>query len=217
MISIVRLISISLLMIPFFVSAQGPATVTISGAIKDTKRLPIPYSSVVLKAAKDSAFVVGIVSNEQGQFVLSGVKSGNFVLELSMIGYKSIRESLTVGVLSSFLDLGTIEMQEEGKRLNEVQITTGPRDGVSSRMDKKTFTLANKATQTGGSVLQAMQNLPGVTVQDGKVQLRGNDKVSVLIDGKQNAVTGFGSQTGLDNIPASAIESIEIINNPSAK
>ena len=66
-------------MIPFFVSAQGPATVTISGAIKDTKRLPIPYSSVVLKAAKDSAFVVGIVSNEQGQFVPSGVKSGNFV------------------------------------------------------------------------------------------------------------------------------------------
>jgi outer membrane receptor protein involved in Fe transport len=90
-------------------------------------------------------------------------------------------------------------------------------DGVSAKMDKKTFTLANNATQAGGSVLQAMQNLPGVTVQDGKVQLRGNDKVAVLIDGKQNAVTGFGSQTGLDNIPASAIESIEIINNPSAR
>jgi hypothetical protein len=53
-------------------------------------------------------------------------------------------------------------------------------------------------------VLQAMQNLPSVTVQDGKVQLRGNDKVTVLIDGKQTALTGFGNQTGLDNIPASA-------------
>ena len=59
--------------------------------------------------------------------------------------------------------------------------------------------------------------MPGVTVQDGKVQIRGNDKVTVLIDGKQTALTGFGNQSGLDNIPASAIDKIEIINNPSAK
>ncbi len=84
-------------------------------------------------------------------------------------------------------------------------------------MDKKTFSLKDNISQNGGSVLQAMQNLPSVTVQDGKVQLRGNDKVTVLIDGKQTALTGFGNQTGLDNIPASAIEKIEIINNPSAK
>lgn len=62
-----------------------------------------------------------------------------------------------------------------------------------------------------------MQNLPGVTVQDNKVQIRGSDKVVVLIDGKQTALTGFGNQSSLDNIPASAIEKIEIINNPSAK
>lgn len=62
-----------------------------------------------------------------------------------------------------------------------------------------------------------MQNLPGVTVQDGKVQLRGSDKITLLVDGKQTALTGFGNQTGLDNIPASAIEKIEIINNPSAQ
>ena len=67
-------------------------------------------------------------------------------------------------------------------------------------------------------MLQALKNLPGVTTtQEGKVELRGSDKVAILIDGKQTALTGFGSQTGLDNIPASAIERIEIINNPSAK
>jgi len=72
-------------------------------------------------------------------------------------------------------------------------------------------------SQSGGSILQVMQNLPGVTVQEGKVMLRGSDKVAVLVDGKQTALTGFGSQTSLDNIPASAIDKIEIINNPSAK
>ena len=78
--------------------------------------------------------------------------------------------------------------------------------------------MAANISQSGGSVLQALKNLPGVTTsQDGKVELRGSDKVAVLIDGKQTALTGFGGQTGLDNIPASAIERIEIINNPSAK
>src|SRR5690242_10675645 len=62
-----------------------------------------------------------------------------------------------------------------------------------------------------------MKGLPGITTQDGKVQLRGSDRVMVLIDGKQTALTGFGTQASLENIPASAIEKIEIINNPSAK
>ena len=84
-------------------------------------------------------------------------------------------------------------------------------------MDKKTFKVEDNISKSGASVLQTMQNLPGVTVQDGKVQLRGNDKVTVLIDGKQTALTGFGSQSGLDNLPASVIEQIEIINNPSSK
>ena len=85
-------------------------------------------------------------------------------------------------------------------------------------MDKKTFNLSDNISPTGSSVLEAMRNLPGVTTsQDGKVQLRGSDKVMVLVDGKQTALTGFGGQTGLDNIPASAIDKIEIINNPSSK
>ena len=96
-------------------------------------------------------------------------------------------------------------------------VVTAQQDAVSEKMDKKIFTVADNVSQGGGSVLQAMQNLPGVTVQDGKVLLRGNDKVVVLMDGKQTALTGFGSQSGLDNLPASAIEKIEIINNPSAK
>ena len=88
---------------------------------------------------------------------------------------------------------------------------------ISEKMDKKTYSLKDNISQSGGSVLQALQNLPSITVQDGKVQLRGNNKVIVLIDGKQTALTGFGNQSGLDNIPSSAIEKIEIINNPSSK
>ena len=63
-----------------------------------------------------------------------------------------------------------------------------------------------------------MRNLPGITVdQEGKLELRGSDKVTVLIDGKQSSLTGYGNQKGLSTIPASNIDKIEIISNPSAK
>ena len=191
--------------------------VTISGLIKDkANKSALSYVNVVLKTEKDSAFVTGTVSNEEGRFTLSNVKPNNYYFEISFIGYVTKRQSIYVGSLSEFLDFATIDLEEDIKKLTEV-VVVAKQDEVGGKMDKKTFKVEDNISQSGGSVLQTMQNLPGVTVQDGKVQLRGNDKVTVLIDGKQTALTGFGSQSGLDNIPSSAIEKIEIINNPSSK
>lgn len=148
--------------------------------------------------------------------MISKVKSGNYYLEVSLIGYNTTYESLFVGNLNEFLDLKTIELETKSSDLQEV-VVMGKASQIASKMDKKTFSLKDNLSQSGGSVLQVMQNLPSVTVQDGKVQLRGSEKITILIDGKQTALTGFGSQSGLDNIPASAIDKIEIINNPSAK
>jgi outer membrane receptor protein involved in Fe transport len=191
--------------------------VTISGLIKDkANKSALSYVNVVLKTEKDSAFVTGTVSNEEGRFTLSNVIPNNYYFEISFIGYVTKRQSIYVGSLSEFLDVSTIDLEEDIKTLGEV-VVSAKQDEVGGKMDKKSFKVEDNISQSGGSVLQTMQNLPGVTVQDGKVQLRGNDKVTVLIDGKQTALTGFGSQSGLDNIPASAIEKIEIINNPSSK
>ena len=191
--------------------------VTISGLIKDkADKSALSYVNVVLKTEKDSAFVTGTVSNEEGRFTLSNIKPNNYYFEISFIGYVTKRQSIYIGSLSEFLDIAAIDLEEDIQTLGEVVISA-KQDEVGGKMDKKTFTVEDNISQSGGSVLQTMQNLPGVTVQDGKVQLRGNDKVTVLIDGKQTALTGFGSQSGLDNIPSSAIEKIEIINNPSSK
>ena len=190
---------------------------SISGVIKEKSTLaPMPYVSITLKAEKDSSLVLGTISNEEGRFTLTNVKQGKYFLEVSFVGYSSHRQSVFVGSLNTYLDEGTIELSEDAKVLDAVEVTA-KQDEVTGKMDKKSYTLENNLTQNGGTVLQAMQNLPGVTVQDGKVVIRGSDKVVVLVDGKQTALTGFGNQTNLDNIPASAIEKIEIINNPSAK
>jgi len=193
------------------------AQVSISGLILDaTDQSSLSYANVVLKTEKDSIFTSGTVTNDEGRFILSGIKTGNYVLEISFVGYQTKKQALFVGSLSNFLDVATITLKQDAAVLGEV-LVTAKQDAVSLQMDRKTFAVADNISQSGGSVLQAMSNLPGITTQDGKVQLRGSDKVAILIDGKQTALTGFGSQSSLDNIPASSIERIEIINNPSAK
>ena len=192
-------------------------SVTLSGHLKDkVTKVVMPFVSVVLKTEKDSVFVTGTISNEEGRFSIPSIKPGNYTVNFSLIGYNPKKQIVYIGSLSEFLDLGAIELEENATSLSEIEISAKQED-VSEKMDKKTFSVEDNISQSGGSVLQSMQNLPGVTVHDGKVQLRGNEKVAILIDGKQTALTGFGSQYGLDNIPSSAIEKIEIINNPSSK
>ena len=193
------------------------STVTISGTVKSKKnRITMPYVNVVVKNLKDTTFVAGTVTADDGSFSITNIKPGSYLLESTFIGYKTKQQSLFIGILSKFLDIPVIELEEDALLLSSITIT-GKGSGISNALDKKTYSLADNVNQAGGSVLQSIQNLPGVTVQEGKVQLRGSDKITVLIDGKQTALTGFGSQTGLDNIPASAIDKIEIINNPSSK
>jgi len=194
------------------------AKVTVSGTVKDKKsETDLPYVNVVIKSEVGSLFVGGTVTNEKGLFTIAGISPGNYVLELSFVGYTQKQVPLLVGRLSEFLDLGIVVLEENSTTLAEV-VVEGQQDAVVETMEKKVFSIEDNINQSGGSLLQVMQTLPGVTVsQEGTVRLRGNDRVTVLIDGKQTALTGFGNQTSLDNIPASAIEKIEVINNPSAK
>ncbi|NIJ52663.1 TonB-dependent receptor domain-containing protein [Dyadobacter arcticus] len=212
------LLFICTVLISSTIDAQS-VKVTLSGTVKDAKDSKVlPFVTVALKNAADSTFVQGTITSDGGLFTFAEINPGSYVLETSYIGFETIKQTVPIGSLSPFLDLGTITLSEDVKQLNEVTVTGANADGVDGRMDKKTFSVTDNISQSGGSLLQVMKNLPGITTdQDGKVLIRGNDKVVVLIDGKQTALTGFGNQTGLDNIPASAIERIEVINNPSAK
>ena len=191
--------------------------VNISGKILDkASQEALSYVNVVLKTAKDASFVTGAITDESGLFTLVDVKPGDYELEASFMGLETVRKNIFVGTSSAFLNIGEIDMSSSIQELGAIEVV-GQAEAVSNKLDKKTYDLSQNISQSGGSVLQAMSNLPGVSIQDGKVQIRGNDRVAVLIDGKQTALTGFGNQSGLDNLPSSSVERIEIINNPSAK
>jgi outer membrane receptor protein involved in Fe transport len=211
----VLLLFTCLICVSEFLNAQNAG---ISGIVKssDDKKV-LAFASVVLKQEKDSGFVTGTITSEGGRFTLTEIKPGNYILQISLSGYTLHLQKIIIGTLNLYYDAGTIELKPAVTSLSEVVVTV-QKEEVSNKLDKKVITVADNIAQSGGSVLQVLKNQPGITVnQEGKVELRGSDKVAVLIDGKQTALTGFGNQTGLDNIPASNIERIEIINNPSSK
>ena len=183
-----RVSGCSLLLILFLltglISMAQTASVTLSGQVKNRQQEAVPFANVLLRTAKDSTFVSGTITNDEGRFTISGVKSGYYQLVVSQVGFARYFRSLFVGSLSEFLAVPPVVLEENQTTLNEVEVI-GKQDEVAAKMDRKTFSVADNLTQNGSSVLQAMQNLPGVSVQDGKVQLRGSDKVVVLIDGKQ--------------------------------
>ncbi|MDB4582294.1 TonB-dependent receptor [Draconibacterium sp.] len=194
--------------------AQNGATV--SGRIFDGEtNNPLPFASVTINL--ENEIISGTISREDGRFTFSGISKGNFMVKSSFVGYQTLETELLIGELNSHFDLGKLILSPSSEQLDEVTIEA-KREIVSSDLDKKTFDLGDNIAQSSGSVLDAMKTMPGVTVDsEGKVMLRGSDKVMILMDGKQSSLTGFGNQKGLDNIPAANIESIEIINNPSAK
>ena len=109
----IAIIIISFIILSISKSFGQNKAINVSGTIKDkTSKTALPYVNVILKTAKDTAFVTGTVSNEEGRFTLSNIKPNDYFLEVSYIGYTTKRQTLFVGTLSEFLEVPTIELEE---------------------------------------------------------------------------------------------------------
>ena len=192
--------------------------ITLNGQLLDAEtQEALPFANVAVHNFESNILITGTITDARGRFEILEMSVGKYRLYFSYLGYKTVEQTFTAGGLNTFFDLGKIQLAPSTENLEEVEVF-GKQATTNADLNKKSFSLEDNIAQSGGSVLDAMKTLPGVTFdQDGKVILRGSDKVVVLIDGKQSSLTGFGNQKGLANIPASNIEKIEIINNPSAK
>ena len=210
---------ISLCLIVLLISAGSAiAQVTITGRVLcQTDREPLPYSTVTVNRHSENHLVTGGITNEDGRFSIAIAQAGEYDVQIDFLGYEQTKRTVAISAAEKSFDFGDVFLVPDAVTLGEVTVTVR-RHAVSAALDKKTFEVSDFVATSGGSTLDMLKTLPGVTVnRDGKVELRGSDRVAVLIDGKQSALTGFGNQRGLGNIPVSQIESIEIINNPSAR
>lgn len=178
---------------------------------------PLYNATIAVTKAGSGELVTGAISNEQGRFSIANLVPGEYDITVSFIGYETVKRRFLAGLLNKALDMGNILLNTSGVEIGAIEVKA-QKQAVSAGLEKKSYTTENIISGSTGSVLDIMKSLPGVTIdQESRIILRGSDKVAILIDGKQSSLTGFGSQKGLENIPASQVESIEIISNPSAK
>jgi len=204
-----------LLMTCLQVEAQTGAT--LSGKVVDrSSKEAVAFASVAILSEEDE-LLTGNITGEDGRFIIAGLEEGAYHLVVSYVGYSDYSTRVLIGKLNLHYDLGEIQLEASLTQLDEV-VVLGERSEIAGDLHKKSYDISDNIATSGGSVMDAMKAMPGITFdQEGRVVLRGSDKVIVLIDGKQSSLTGFGNQKGLDNIPAANVERIEIINNPSAR
>jgi outer membrane receptor protein involved in Fe transport len=191
----------------------------VSGYLFDaqTKQI-IEYGNVVIFRAKDSTMINGTVTDPQGKFTLDNLPFGIYYLKTSFIGYASkYIDSIRVNPKSIEVDLGKIFLDEQSIELGNV-LVTGQKEMIINNLDKKVINVEKDLTSTGGSAVDVVGNIPSITVDlDGNVSFRGNQNITILIDGKPSALVGASNSDILNSIPASSIESIELVTNPSAR
>lgn len=202
------------------VSAEAIETVersgTITGRVIDQNTgSPIEYATVALMQSSDNMIVTGTITDESGQFRISGIRNGAYYLEVSFMGFEKQRiESVSIKEGHYHVNIGSIELNPTSESLSEVEIVAD-RKAFEYKIDKKIVNVGKQFTAASMTAIEVLENIPSVKVDiEGNVSLRGSTGFTVLVDGKPSILD---PSDALRQIPASSIENIEIITNPSAK
>lgn len=222
--SLAYLVALITLLFQLHASAQPygqtpPAIGTVIGIVSDSvTNQNIEYASVAILSLPDSTVKGGGVTGKDGSFSVAKLPPGKFMIRITFMGYDTwFSKPFVISMSAQQYDAGAIKVSPTAAELTAVEITAERSDYTNS-IDKKVYDVDQNITNTGGTATDVLQNIPSVTVDvDGKVSLRGSENVTILIDGKPSGITGEDRSAALQQIPASMIERIEIITNPSAK
>lgn len=199
------------------VQADGiPDGGQVKGTIYDQRsKQPIEFATIALFSADDSTLVTGTITDDNGQFSASKIAEGNYYMTVRFVGYEEVHYgNLTIDENNPSLDLGTVFLEESSQVLEEVVITND-RNPIEFQIDKKIVSVGDQMTAASLSAVEVLENVPSIRVDvEGNVSLRGSTGFTVLIDGKP---TVLEPSEVLRQTPASTIENIEIITNPSSK
>ena len=213
----IRSIATSLLLFFTFLSfgqnKPNLPKIKITGTIVEkTSQQPLEYATITLVNIQDPKIIGGGITNNKGQFEAS-VPPGTYNIKAEFISFKPflIAEKL----LQTNSNLGTIALEEDFTQLKEVNVRA-EKTYIDIKLDKKVYTVGQDLIVKGGTVSDVLDNIPSVQVDvEGKVSLRGNENVTILIDGKPSNAVNISD--ALRIIPADNIEKVEVITNPSAR
>ena len=201
------------------VKGYSQQSMKISGTLSDSlTHEPIQFATVALLNQQTKAAVKGIQTDTIGHFVLENVPAGTFSLRVSYVGYNNIfKENILINPATANLNLGTLLMSASKNSLLKEVAVTAKKEALQNIDGKKVFSVNQSLVSKGGNAADLLQNVPTLQIDVyGNVSLRGSTNVKVLVDGKPSIIANGDITQILQSIPASAIESIEVIPNPPA-
>jgi outer membrane receptor protein involved in Fe transport len=207
------------LVLLYTVNAHAQGNGSVSGTLLDAgSNQPLPFASVLITKKNTTAPGKGMQTDVNGKFNLTGLSDGTYLLRASYVGYLSVtKDTLVISAAKRNIQVGSIKLKEAKGVLKEVNVAA-QRSQIKLGIDKKSFNVAESLVSQGGSATDLLANVPSVQVDvDGNLSLRGSTNVRVLINGKPSTLTGSNLTDILQSIPASSIETIEVITNPSSK
>lgn len=200
--------------------AKAPdGTGTIEGSVvgADTGS-PLATATIAIWALPDSTLVTGGIADLSGSFEISPLDPGSYYLEASFVGYAPFRsEPFEISIDRRRVTLDQIRLQPNAAELEGVEVVA-ERAAVAFEIDRTVYNTRDQISASGGNATDLLQNIPSVEVDiDGKISLRGNQNVGILINGRPAPARGDALTSFLQQLSAEMIERIEVIPNPSAK
>lgn len=187
---------------------------SIKGKIVDDENQPLEAAVISLIDASNKKFLKAALSNEEGFFSLVSLKSGQYQIKISILGFKEMTKDVN---LTKSINLGTIKLQSESENLDEVVIKT-EKPMVQVLADKTVFNVQNTINAAGDSGFDLLRKAPGIIVDNNdNVIVEGKTGVLFYIDGKPSVLRGQDLVNFLKTLQSSDIESVEIITQPSSK
>ena len=180
--------------------------------IESNSKEPIAYASVALYEKQSDKLVTGALSTVDGSFSFSKVAYGAYILKVDFVGLE--KKEIVVDVNQKVVKLEEVNIAPKASVLKEVQIK-GEKSTLINKVDRQVFKADAFQTSQGGTATDVIRNMPSVSVDvNGNILMRGSAGFVVLLDGKPIQTS---AATVLDQIPANAVEDIEIITTPLAK
>ncbi len=183
--------------------------------IDEVTKKPVEFANVILFNQEKKIQIGGVVTDKEGRFILQRLHPGKYYFQIQFVGYlrKRVGNIIISGAKPRY-NSGNIYLKPTTINMQNV-VVEGQRSPISYELDKKVVNVSQMQTAITGSAADVLANVPSVNVDiDGTVSLRGSTNFTVYIDGRPSVMS---SQDALQQIPASAIQDIEIITNPSAK
>ena len=185
----------------------------VKGVVLDGKTgEPIEFATIALYKTADHTLFTGGITDTKGAFLIKNVPLGSYTFEMAYMGYVTVSREFVVE--DADVNLGRIKLQPDVKQLATVDVVYD-RAAVDYKIDKRVVNVGQQLNALSGTAIDVLENVPSIKVDiDGNVSMRGSSSFTVLIDGRP---TPLDATDALRQIPASSIENIEIITNPSAK